>query len=370
MSPCPGDTEGTTEGHSPGRVAQTGQHAAQTCMGATRTGWFRRERSAGPCTRAWPRPAGLCPAAHLESKASAFCCAFVDRGRPLWPWPNDLLHRPFSHLAGGRVELLSAAQAPRGQGDRQGGPWAHLLSGPLQWLRLAPRAAAPGPTLWKERLLVETRWEWTRWHGCTGRWTRSPGGPQPLVGRRRHEPDSSGWSWGAPPCAQGRAVQERCCRSQCPLQGRVRTRADTAPVPNAQHSPVKGKTRAQEPAASGVAFNAGNHESLSQLEEIRMRTEGTFAGHTQRREHAGEAASLNTQMDRRTDIAKVKPPQSGSAAGLRCLGTSCPLAVSANCPSRSRGKTRKPRGARQRKSSENGGDAGTAGGHRRGRRPS
>lgn len=95
--------------------------------------------------------------AYRESEASTLSHAFIDRGGPLWPWPNDLLHGPFGHLAEERIGLSSATRAiPRegGVGVRRarGLPKPHSQSGPPRFLHLVPRAATADQTLQRERL--------------------------------------------------------------------------------------------------------------------------------------------------------------------------------------------------------------------------
>lgn len=95
--------------------------------------------------------------AYRESEASTLSHAFIDRRGPLWPWPNDLLHGPFGHLAEERIGLSSATRAiPRegGVGVRRarGLPKPHSQSGPPRFLHLVPRAATADQTLQRERL--------------------------------------------------------------------------------------------------------------------------------------------------------------------------------------------------------------------------
>lgn len=114
--------------------------------------------------------------AYRESEAGALSHVLVDGRGPLWPGPNDLIHRPFRHLAGGENQVtlshLGSAQVQerRGWGLRVGHilPGPHLRTGPPRSLHLALQAATAGQTLQRERM--------SQWRLAGGQ--------------------SRGWSWG------------------------------------------------------------------------------------------------------------------------------------------------------------------------------
>lgn len=95
--------------------------------------------------------------AYRESEAGALSHVLVDGRGPLWPGPNDLIHRPFRHLAGGENQVTLSHLGSAQVQERRG--WG--LGWGLEWgtssLDLTYGLVLRGFCIWLFRLQLPAR---------------------------------------------------------------------------------------------------------------------------------------------------------------------------------------------------------------------